>query len=109
MIALPVTVLGLAWSLSAILSRAWSGLKNTGQVVAAVFLGAVIRGSLRPINTWDLPTYLLLALLAAGYAIWRYGPQVKGADGKPRPAWRVAPAGMGGPGIFRVRAYQPFA
>jgi YYY domain-containing protein len=109
MIALPVTLLALAWSLSAILSRAWSGLKDKAQVAAALVLGAIILGSLRPINTWDLPTYLLLAALAAGYALWRYGPKLKRADGKPRPAWQLALGGAAVLGFLSVLAYQPFA
>jgi YYY domain-containing protein len=72
MIALPVTVLGLGWALSTVMSRAWNGLKNKWQLIASLIFGAIIIGSLRPINTWDFPTYLLIGMIAAGYAIWRY-------------------------------------
>ncbi|MEX2143440.1 MAG: DUF2298 domain-containing protein [Anaerolineales bacterium] len=108
MIALPVTVLGLAWSLSAVLSRAWVGLKNMWQVATSLVLGAIILGSLRPINTWDLPTYLAIAMLAVGYSVWRYGPKRKGFDGKLRPSWKLAAGGMGMLAILSVIAYQPF-
>lgn len=109
MIALPVTLLGLAWSVSAILSRAWSGLKNKWQAGASLVLGAIIIGSLRPINTWDLPTYLLIAALAIGYAVWKYGPRVKHAGRKVKPPWKLALGGMAALAVFSVLAYQPFA
>ncbi len=75
MIALPMTLLSLGWAVSAILSRAWNGLKNKWQLAASLVFGAIVIGSLRPINTWDFPTYLLIGMIAAGYAIWRYAPK----------------------------------
>ena len=108
MIALPVTVLGLAWALSAVLSRAWNGLKNKWQVGASLMLGAIVIGSLRPINTWDFPIYLVIGMLATGYAIWRHGPRVKGEDRKLHPAWHWV---LGAPvvlALISVLAYKPF-
>ena len=104
MIALPVTLLGLGWSASAVLGRAWNGLKNKWQVAASLVLGGIILGSLRPINTWDLPTYLLIAALAVGYSILRYAPRRK--DG--RSPWLAALGGMTALGVLSVMAYQPF-
>lgn len=108
MIALPVTVLGLAWALSAVLSRAWNGLKNKWQVGASLILGAIVIGSLRPINTWDFPTYLVIGMIAAGYAIWKYGPRVKNEDGKPRPVWSWVLAAPVALALLSVLAYKPF-
>ena len=31
-------------------------------------------GALRPTNTWDFPTYLILGLAALAYGLWRYLP-----------------------------------
>lgn len=75
MIALPVTLLSLGWALSAVMSRAWNGLKNKWQVAASLIFAAIVIGSLRPINTWDFPTYLLIGMIAVGYVIWRYAPK----------------------------------
>lgn len=105
MIALPVTVLGLAWSASAILSKAWNGLRNWWQLGASLLFGGIILGSLRPINTWDLPAYLLIATLAVGYAVWRYGPHLK----RKIAAWQWALGLMAGLALLSFIAYQPFA
>src|SRR5258706_9958994 len=56
MIALPLTVLAIAWALSVLMARnmnrwAWLG---------SLLFGGVIIGALRPTNTWDFPTYLVL-------------------------------------------------
>jgi YYY domain-containing protein len=72
MIALPLTILVIAWALSVILSRAkWSGKLETA---IGVGLGGLIIGSLKPTNTWDYYTYLVIGLLAISYAIWRTPP-----------------------------------
>lgn len=107
MIALPVTLLGLGWALSAVLSRAWDKLRDKAQVAASFALGAVILGSLRPINTWDLPTYLLIAAIAVGYSIWRYGPRVR-SGGQARAPWLLALGGAGTLAGLSLMAYQPF-
>ncbi|MEX1071742.1 MAG: DUF2298 domain-containing protein [Anaerolineales bacterium] len=113
MIALPVTLLTLGWALSAILSRAWQAAVRWGrvpiQIIASFLLAAIAIGSLRPINTWDLPTYLVIAILAAVYAIVRYGPRRKGADGKPRSAWELALGAAAALGALSILAFQPFA
>ncbi|MEX2160356.1 MAG: DUF2298 domain-containing protein [Anaerolineales bacterium] len=109
MIALPVTVLGLAWSVSVVLSRAWNGLKSRWQALAGLAFGAIILGSLRPINTWDLPTYLAIALVAVGYSVWRYGAGAFGRRRRSAPSWLLAAGAMGLLALLSVVAYQPFA
>ncbi len=68
MIALPLTVLALAWALSTLLAR---NLSRWGWLASLAFGGLVI-GALRPTNTWDFPTYLALGALVAGYSAFRY-------------------------------------
>lgn len=100
LIALPVTLLALAWSLSAVMSRAWFALRDKWQVAASLLLGGLIIGSLRPINTWDLPTYLAIGALAVGYAVLR---------NVARRPWRWALIAMAALAAVSVYAYQPFS
>ncbi|MGH2581750.1 MAG: DUF2298 domain-containing protein, partial [Anaerolineales bacterium] len=113
LIALPVTLLALGWALSAILSRAWQGTRTWRsvpiQAIWSFVFAAIVIGSLRPINTWDLPTYLLLAAFAVGYAIWKYGPRRSISKSKSRPNLELA---VGAPlilGALSILAYLPFA
>jgi len=72
MIALPLTILAIAWALSAILSHGkWAGKLET---IIGMGLGGLIIGSLKPTNTWDYYTYLAIGVLAIGYATWRTPP-----------------------------------
>ena len=71
MIALPVTVLALAWALSVLLGR-W-GWKGWGHLGASFLFGGLVIGTLRPTNTWDWPTYLALGCVAVVYTALRYG------------------------------------
>lgn len=74
-IAMPVTVMAIAWSLSIIFSK-WKFNENLpGWFVKfiLIFVGAVTIGALRPTNTWDFPTYLILGGVVILYTILRYG------------------------------------
>ncbi len=76
MMALPLTVLALAWALSLVLGH-WRWGLETGKhkifhFVAFVLLGGAVIGALRPANTWDLPTYLALGIVALLYTALRY-------------------------------------
>ncbi len=62
LIALPITLLALAFGLAAV--YAWR--KGQSLPWTAVFVGALAVGALKPTNTWDWPTYLALAGLALG-------------------------------------------
>jgi YYY domain-containing protein len=68
MIALPLTLLALAWAASLVLS-ARPDRPPAGWLAASQrwFAGALAIGVLRATNTWDWPTYLLAGMLAAGY------------------------------------------
>ncbi|RPJ43703.1 MAG: hypothetical protein EHM21_11140, partial [Chloroflexi bacterium] len=70
-IALPVTVLAIAWALSVLLGR-W-GWKGWGHLGASFLFGGLVIGALRPTNTWDWPTYLTLGCVAVVYTALRYG------------------------------------
>jgi YYY domain-containing protein len=107
MIALPLTVLSVAWALSTLLARKlsrWSWL-------ATLAFGGLVIGSLRPTNTWDFPTYLTLGALVTGYAIFRYAGDGGRWFGFPPVVKRVflALLGMGIFVGFAFLLYQPFA
>jgi uncharacterized membrane protein len=73
MIALPVTLLSLGWVISVVLGKGRWGEPGSGRLSwlsagLGLFLGGLAIGALRPTNTWDLPTYLLLGAIALAYA-----------------------------------------
>ncbi len=76
LIAFPITIFAISWSLSVVLSGAiWGEGKGRFKwlgMVSGFILGGVVIGALRPTNTWDFYTYLVLAALALFYSIMRY-------------------------------------
>ena len=78
--ALPLTLLALAWAVSVVFGRSFSN-NNTGSkwnknltIGLSFLIGGLAIGVLRPTNTWDLPTYLALGVLAIAYSIGRDYP-----------------------------------
>jgi len=73
LIAFPITVLAISWSLSVVLSKARWGEKNGNLrwlgLITSFLFGGVVIGALRPTNTWDFYTYLVLACLVLLYSI----------------------------------------
>lgn len=74
--ALPLTLLALSWALSVLLGR-WRWGDRYGRRPWLHFglsfsLGGLVIGALRPVNTWDLPTYLVLGVAAVIYTSVRY-------------------------------------
>jgi len=69
--ALALVFLALAWALSVVFSRGWQNAGRGQLTWSFVFAGLAI-GSLRPTNTWDLPTYLALGVVAVLYAVFKY-------------------------------------
>ncbi len=78
MIALPLTLLAIAWAIAVILGK-WKWAERAGKFswfnfVIVLGFGGLAVGALRPTNTWDLPTYLVLACLAVVYSGVKYAP-----------------------------------
>ena len=70
LMALPITLLALAWVVSIVKARGkWRGLLAGG---LGFFLGGLAIGALRPTNTWDIFVYLALGMAALAYCGWRY-------------------------------------
>ncbi|MBN1681738.1 MAG: hypothetical protein JW966_15765 [Anaerolineae bacterium] len=69
MIAMPVTLLVMLWLLSEIIG-AGHGLRTWWQALLALVIGGTAVGALRPTNSWDWITYLLLGGAALTYAAW---------------------------------------
>ncbi len=81
LIAMPITVMAIAWALSVLFSK-WKFTPDIPGWLSKLFLliiGAIIVGSLRPTNTWDFPTYLLFGVIVIIYTILRYGKGFKTA------------------------------
>ncbi len=84
LMALPLTLLGIAWALAALFSRRPLGDRDgiprknkqarTGlgwlSYGLLLLLGALVYGALRPTNTWDQYTYLALGCIALAYGQW---------------------------------------
>jgi len=76
--AMPIALLGLGWAVSVVLGKGWATYypdslnRSIPRVFAGLILGGLVYGSLRPTNTWDMPTYLTIGVVALGYSVWRY-------------------------------------
>jgi YYY domain-containing protein len=72
MIAIPLALLAVSWALAMVLNRAqW---RNPLSAVLGVVLGGLIIGVFYPANLSDTYTYLLIGIIAIGYAVFRYAP-----------------------------------
>jgi len=76
MVALPITLLALVWVIS-IIRGGWVWGDENGRLGwlrygASFFLASLAIGVLRPTNTWDMPTYLVLGGLVVLYIAGRY-------------------------------------
>ena len=69
MIAMPVTLLALAWLLAEIIG-AGRRLRTWWEAGLALGIGALAVGLLRPTNSWDWITYLLLGVAGLTYVAW---------------------------------------
>jgi len=70
MIAIPLALLALSWALAVVAGRAkW---RNPLSAASGLVVGGLIIGSFYPANLSDSYTYLLLGLIAIGYAVFSY-------------------------------------
>jgi YYY domain-containing protein len=109
LLALPVTILALGWALSIIHSRwKWTWL----QFGASFLLGGLAIGALRPTNTWDMPAYLALGVVAVVYTALRYGNPLPGRLGNTSIWVRRAASAVLSAALLVTLAfvfYQPYA
>ncbi len=80
LIAMPVVVAAMGWGLSVLISKGQWHEKPKKNLVGAILgflLGGLIIGALKPINTWDFYTFMILNMVILGYAGWRYVPVLK--------------------------------
>jgi YYY domain-containing protein len=72
LIALPVTLLAVAWGIS-LIQKTWKVKKPFPwtKLILITLLGGLTVGALRPTNTWDFYPYLALGAVALIYALWQ--------------------------------------
>lgn len=116
LLAFPITVLAISWCLSVVLRKAQWGdadgrFRALGTVIGFAF-GALVIGALRPTNTWDFYTYIVLASLTLFYSVMRRG-EFKFFDSLKVPGWvKRAGSALVAAAVFVLLAilfYQPFA
>ncbi|GAB4416130.1 MAG: hypothetical protein Kow002_01720 [Anaerolineales bacterium] len=102
MIVLPLTLFMVAWALSTVKHRKTS--------IIAIIFGALVLGAIRPVNTWDVYTYIPLAAIALAYAIWRHADVSKINLSLPEWARRVGLvlAAIIGLMVLQSLFYKPF-
>jgi len=110
MIALPLTVLALGWAVSVVLGRGWNspgsgelGRRSLLRTGLGLLLGGLTIGALRPTNTWDFPMYLVLGIVALGFAAWRQMAAGQSAVKDPSPDPGRSPS-LGGMNRATVQA-----
>jgi len=87
MMAFPITLLVLLWLLAEIMG-AGLGLRSGIEAFAALALGGLAVGVLRPTNSWDWITYLLLGGAGLTFAAWLEASRASAGRGESRlAAW----------------------
>lgn len=115
MIALPITICAVGWSLS-MLFRRWQWSNSRQKLGWLGFLitfiaGGLIVGALKPTNTWDIYTFLPFALIAIIYTIFKYFDARKTPWIKIKPIWQKALLAVLCCGLLIAAAtflYRPF-
>ncbi len=70
MIAIPLALLAVSWALAVVLGRAkW---RSPLAAALGIAVGGLIIGVFYPANLSDTYTYLLIGMIAIGYAVFRY-------------------------------------
>ena len=70
MIVMPLALLTLSWALAVVAGRArWRNRVSAG---LGFGIGGLIIGAVYPTNLSDTYTYLLIGVIAVGYAVWHY-------------------------------------
>jgi len=70
MIAIPLALLALSWGLAVVAGRAkW---RNPFSAALGLIVGGLIIGAFYPANLSDTYTYLLIGMIAIGYAVFSY-------------------------------------
>ena len=64
MIVMPLTLFIIAWALATVRAKRTS--------LISITFGALVLGAIRPVNTWDVYTYIPIAAIALGYTVYRY-------------------------------------
>jgi len=107
MLVMPLALFIIAWAVSFVRSRA---RLTTGEWIAALGIGALFIGALKPTNTWDLYTYYLLAAATVAYTLIRYFDW-KGYFGVPATPGKIGLAfgGMAALYILSSLLYLPFS
>ncbi|MFA5874599.1 MAG: DUF2298 domain-containing protein, partial [Anaerolineales bacterium] len=109
MMALPLTMVVIAWALSVLMAKAkWKSSLDAG---AGFFIGALVIGALKLTNTWDFYTYLILGTVVVIYAVWRYADLARLPVVAPSWIKRLALV-IGAAGVlvvFSFLLYQPFS
>ncbi len=80
LIAMPVVVAAMGWGLSLLMSRGQWHIKPKKNIAGAILgflVGGLIIGALKPINTWDFYTFMILNFVILAYVGWRYVPAVR--------------------------------
>ena len=112
LIAMPVVVAAMGWGLSVLMSRGqWheKPRRNITGLILGFLLGGLIIGALKPINTWDFYTFMVLNMVILGYIGWRYVPAVKNRWLSPN-LTKVVQIGLSVVVLYLIASllYQPF-
>ncbi len=112
LIAMPVVVAAMGWGLSVLMSKGqWHNKtkKNLTGAILGFLLGGLIIGALKPINTWDFYTFMILNFVILGYVGWRYVPAVRNRWLSPN-LTKVVQIGLSVVVLYLIASllYQPF-
>ncbi len=67
MIDMPLTMLALAWAVSLVMAAHLKERERPWRMVLLWLVGGIMVSALQAVNTWDWPTFLMLAFLAILY------------------------------------------